>query len=98
MGVNAILQSRMRQLGLTQDELADRCNKALLEITGRPGDMSSRTIRNLLNGTSRRPIGRTCTALERVFGCPVADLGFSAPSSMQHPPEGPVRRRDFIVS
>ncbi|MGW3134975.1 XRE family transcriptional regulator [Streptomyces sp. NPDC001139] len=98
MGVNAILQSRMKQLGLTQDELADRCNQALQEITGRPGEMSSRTVRNLLNGTSRRPIGRTCVALERVFGCSVSDLGFSAPSSMQDPPEDPVRRRDFITT
>ncbi|MFD3909986.1 XRE family transcriptional regulator [Streptomyces sp. NPDC058603] len=88
----------MDELVLTQDELANRCNQALLEITGKPGDMSSRTVRNLLNGTTRRPIGRTCAALERVFGCPVTDLGFSAPSFMQHPPEDPVRRRDFIVA
>ncbi|OQR63362.1 transcriptional regulator [Streptomyces maremycinicus] len=98
MGANAVLRSRMNELGLTQDELAARCNKALLEITGMPGDMSSRTVRNLLNGRSRRPIGRTCAALERVFGCPVSDLGFSAPSSMHHPPEDPVRRRDFIAT
>ncbi|MEU8950032.1 helix-turn-helix transcriptional regulator [Streptomyces sp. NPDC048489] len=98
MGVNAILQSRMNELGLTQDELASRCNKALLEITGRPGDMSARTVRNLLNGASSRPIGRTCAALERVFGCPVSDLGFSAPSSMHHPSEDPVRRREFIAT
>lgn len=98
MGVNLFLQNRMRQLGMTQEELAAQLNAALQEITGRPGEISSRTVRNLLNGSSRRPIGRTCAALERVFGCPVADLGFSAPSSMQHPPEGPVRRRDFLVS
>lgn len=98
MGANLILQSRMDQLGLTQEELAAQLNIALQEITGRPGEISSRTVRNLLNGSSRRPIGRTCAALERVFGCPVADLGFSAPSSMQHPPEDPVRRRDFMLS
>ncbi|NED90841.1 helix-turn-helix transcriptional regulator, partial [Streptomyces sp. SID11233] len=98
MGGNLVLRSRLEQLGFTQEELATRLNVALQEITGRPGDISSRTVRNLLNGSSRRPIGRTCAALERVFGCRVADLGFSAPSSMQHPPEGPVRRRDFIAS
>ncbi|MET7440251.1 XRE family transcriptional regulator [Streptomyces sp. NPDC004082] len=98
MGANLILQSRMNQLGLTQEELATRLNVALQEITGRPGEISSRTVRNLLNGSSKRPIGRTCAALERVFGCPVADLGFSAPSSMQHPPEDPVRRRNFMLS
>ncbi|MFE0921269.1 XRE family transcriptional regulator [Streptomyces nigra] len=98
MGANLILQGRMDQLGLTQEELAARLNAALQEITGRPGEISSRTVRNLLNGSSRRPIGRTCAALERVFGCPVADLGFSAPSYMQHPPEDPVRRRNFMLS
>lgn len=98
MGANLILQGRMDQLGFTQEELAAQLNTALQEITGRPGDISSRTVRNLLNGSSKRPIGRTCAALERVFGCPVADLGFSAPSSMQHPPEDPVRRRNFMLS
>lgn len=98
MAANRILQSRMQELGLTQEELAGQLNKALLDLTGRPGDVSSRTVRNLLSGQSKRPIGRTCAALERVFGCPVGDLGFSAPRSMQHPPEEPVRRRDFIAS
>ena len=98
MGANVILKKRMDELDLTQEELADLCNQALLKITGRPGDMSSRTVRNLLNGTTRRPIGRTCAALERVFSCHVADLGFNAPSTMQHPPEDSVRRRDFIVA
>lgn len=98
MGANAILKSRVEELGLTQDELAGRMNAALAEITGRPGDVSDRTIRNLLNGTSRRPIGRTCAALERVFGCSVEDLGFTAPRTMQHPQEDPVRRRAFIAS
>ncbi|MEW2303819.1 helix-turn-helix transcriptional regulator [Streptomyces sp. NPDC006655] len=99
MAANAILKSRMDELGLTQEELAGRMNAALAEIIGRPGDVSDRTVRNLLNGTSRRPIGRTCAALERVFGCPVEDLGFSAPRTM-HPPqeEDPVRRRTFITS
>ncbi|AZP14732.1 XRE family transcriptional regulator [Streptomyces aquilus] len=98
MAANAVLKRRMEELGLTQDELAGRMNTALAEITGRPGDVSARTVRNLLNGTSRRPIGRTCAALERVFGCSVQDLGFSAPRTMQHPQEDPVRRRTFIAS
>lgn len=93
-----MLKSRMRELGLTQDELAARMNTALAEITGRPGDVSARTIRNLLSGESRRPIGRTCAALELVFGCPVEELGFTAPRTMQHPQEDPVRRRTFITS
>lgn len=98
MGENLALKVRMDELGLTQEELAFKLNDALWDITGRPGDISSRTVRNLLNGSSRRPIGRTCAALERVFGCRVKDLGFSAPRSMQDPPEEPVRRREFIAS
>ncbi|MFE6098154.1 XRE family transcriptional regulator [Streptomyces massasporeus] len=98
MGANAIFRSRIKELGLTQEELAGRMNAALAEITGRPGDVSDRTIRNLVNGTSRRPIGRTCAALERVFGCLVEDLGFDAPRTMQHPQEDPVRRRTFLTS
>jgi hypothetical protein len=58
MGANGVFKSRMEELGLTQEELAGRMNAALAQITGRPGDVSDRTIRNLLNGTSRRPIGR----------------------------------------
>ncbi|WFB07617.1 helix-turn-helix transcriptional regulator [Streptomyces sp. LX-29] len=97
MGVNAILKRRMEELGLKQDELARQMNDAIAEITGRPGDVSSRTVRNLVNGTSRRPIGRTCAALERVFGCPVEDLGFTAPRTAV-PQEDPVRRRTFLTT
>lgn len=93
MGVNTVLRDRMAQLGLTQEQLAERLNDALREITGRPGDTSARAVRNLLNGSSRRPIGRTCAALERVFGCSVEDLGLTAPRSMPRAP-----RRSFMIS
>jgi transcriptional regulator with XRE-family HTH domain len=97
MGVNAILKGRMNELGLTQEEFAARMNDALSEITGRPGDVSDRTVRNLLSGRTRRPIGRTCAALEKVFSCPVEDLGFSPPRSAAQQ-EDPVRRRTFMTS
>lgn len=72
-------------------------NTALLRITGRPGEVSARTVRNLLNGTTRQPIGRTRAALEDVFGCPITDLGFGTPRTTA-PPEDPVLRRTFITS
>ncbi|WP_234018098.1 MULTISPECIES: helix-turn-helix transcriptional regulator [unclassified Streptomyces] len=97
MGANVILRGRMDELGLTQDELARRMNIALDELGGRPGDVSARTVRNLLNGSTRRPIGRTCAALEAVFGCPVADLGFAPPRTAVQA-EGPVHRRTFLVA
>ncbi|MFF4647023.1 helix-turn-helix domain-containing protein [Streptomyces sp. NPDC001389] len=97
MAVNAALKQKMLDLGLTQDELAAQMNLALLAITGRPGDVSARTVRNLLSGATQRPIGRTCKALEEVFGCPLRDLGFKERSTAA-PPEDPVKRRQFITA
>ncbi|WP_435134887.1 helix-turn-helix transcriptional regulator [Actinacidiphila sp. bgisy144] len=97
MAANATLKKRMADLGLTQEELANRMNDAILKITGRPGEVSDRTIRNLLSGSTVRPIARTCAALEAVFGCPVEDLGFEPPRSAARQ-EDPVRRRTFIAS
>lgn len=84
----------MADLGLTQDELAGQMNAALHSITGRPGNVSARSVRNLVNGTTTRPIGRTRAALEQVFGCPITDLGF-APPALPAPPEDSVLRRTF---
>jgi transcriptional regulator with XRE-family HTH domain len=97
MGENVILKGRIDELGLTQEEFAARMNGALAEITGRLGDVSDRTVRNLLSGRTTRPIGRTCAALEKVFGCPVEDLGFK-PKSSAALPEDPVQRRKFMTS
>ncbi|MEU2020901.1 helix-turn-helix transcriptional regulator [Streptomyces sp. NPDC016469] len=97
MRANVILRGRMSELGLTQEELARRMNIALDDLGGRPGDVSARTVRNLLNGSTRRPIGRTCAALEAVFGCPVADLGFAPPRTAVQA-EDPVHRRTFLVA
>ncbi|MGW6413052.1 helix-turn-helix domain-containing protein [Streptomyces vinaceus] len=97
MAANAVLKARMDELGLTQDELARQMNLAIQRLGGRPGDVSARTVRNLLNGATRRPIGRTCVALEAVFGCVVADLGFSPPRTAV-PPEDPVLRRTFLLA
>ncbi|MDV9195334.1 helix-turn-helix transcriptional regulator [Streptomyces sp. Wh19] len=96
MGANVILKERMSELGLTQDELAHQMNVALEALGGRPGDVSARTVRNLLNGSTRRPIGRTCAALEAVFGCPVSTLGFDPPRTAARA-EDSVHRRTFLV-
>jgi transcriptional regulator with XRE-family HTH domain len=97
MGANAHLQRRMDELRLTQDELARQMNDALEKITGKPGDVSARTVHNLVSGKTKRPIGRTRAALEKVFGCPVEDLGFGSPRPAV-PQEDPVRRRTFMTS
>jgi transcriptional regulator with XRE-family HTH domain len=97
MGANVILKGRMDELGLTQDELARRMNDAIEALGGRSGDVSARTVRNLLNGSTRRPIGRTCAGLEAVFGCPVSALGFDPPRTAAHA-EDPVHRRTFLAA
>ncbi|MES9805021.1 helix-turn-helix domain-containing protein [Streptomyces sp. CS081A] len=97
MAVNAVLKQRMLDLGLTQEELARQMNAALLRITGSPGDVSDRTVRNLLSGATRRPIARTRRALEAVFGCPLRELGFDLPGTTASP-EDPVERRQFIAA
>ncbi|MCY0942419.1 helix-turn-helix transcriptional regulator [Streptomyces sp. H34-AA3] len=93
MADNAVLRQRMADLGLTQEELAGQMNTALHSITGRPGNMSARSVWNLVNGRTTRPIGRTRAALEQVFGCPLSDLGFASPATAS--PEDPVHRRTF---
>lgn len=97
MGANLALKNRMAEFGLTQEELARLMNDALEEITGRPGSVSDRTVRNLLSRRTRHPIARTCVALERVFGCLVTELGFVSSRSAATL-EDPVRRRTFISS
>ncbi|MYS58754.1 MULTISPECIES: helix-turn-helix domain-containing protein [Streptomycetaceae] len=98
MAENAVLKKRMRALGLSQDELARQMNEALRRITGRPGKLSDRSVRNLVKGKTRRPIGRTCVALEEVFGCPVEELGLIAPSIKSPTEEDPLLRRSFLVA
>ena len=59
MAANIVLAERMKQLQLTQDELARQMNDALASLTGKPGDVSARTVRNLLSGATRgRSAGR----------------------------------------
>lgn len=94
MAANVTLRDHMAHLGLTQEELARRMNAALEQLEGKPSDISARTVRNLLSGSTRRPIGRTRVALEAVFGCPAADLGFrSLPGGAG---EEQVRRRTLL--
>ncbi|MFE5539138.1 helix-turn-helix domain-containing protein [Streptomyces sp. NPDC056519] len=97
MTENVALRARMAERGLTQDELAAQMNAALLEITGRLGDVSARTVRNLVSGATKRPIGRTRVALELVFGCPLSDLGFASHAATA-PPEESVLRRSFCTA
>ncbi|MGK5544981.1 hypothetical protein ACSNOH_09650 [Streptomyces sp. URMC 127] len=98
MGENAILRKRMAKLGLTRTELAREINLALKRLTGKPGTYSERTIHDLLTRT-RTPRSRTTLALETVFDCPLADLGFAPPAQYhQQYAEDPVKRRAFFIA
>ncbi|MFJ7422746.1 XRE family transcriptional regulator [Streptomyces uncialis] len=92
---NEELWTRMTELGLKQEELADRMSMALETLTGRAGQVSTRTVWNLLHGRTRRPIGRTRVALEMVFNCDASELGFT-PSRPAPPQEDDVRRRKLF--
>ncbi|MGW1464205.1 helix-turn-helix domain-containing protein [Streptomyces sp. NPDC002308] len=93
MTPNRALAQKMIELGYTQEQLAEEMNVALRQITGSTGNVSARTIWNLLHGRTRRPIGRTRVALEHVFDCSIKDLGFDQPSPT--PSEESVLRRTF---
>jgi len=104
---NQQLIRRMRELGLTQEELAEAMNRAIEQVTGKPGTVSVRTIHNLTSGKTRWPQARQRLALEAVFGCTAAELGFvpHARSAVDHPQpkaqhheEGPVLRRNFLTA
>lgn len=92
----------MDERGLKQQELAEKLNDVLFELTGGRGTVSDRTIRNLLTGKTVRPQARHRLALEAVFGCTAADLGFRDPRAADHTPESPtegtVHRRSFITA
>ncbi|WP_235487372.1 hypothetical protein [Streptomyces roseoverticillatus] len=88
----------MAKLGLTRVELAREMNLVLKRLTGRHGTYSERTVHDLLTRT-RTPRSRTTLALETVFDCPIADLGFVPPARHhQHDPEDAVKRRTFFVA
>ncbi|MFE0477400.1 XRE family transcriptional regulator [Streptomyces sp. NPDC058947] len=96
---NPHLAARMEHAGLTQDELADRLNKRIGELTGQPGKLTDRHVRNWLTGKTRWPQGRQRLVLEEEFGTSAEELGFTPPAGRARAPsEDPVRRRNFMLS
>lgn len=84
---NAALAAKVRELGLSQTELAEEINSACLRLTGRRGSATDRYVRQLLDGTTLWPHARYRKSLETVFHCSALDLGFvprgSKPSEMR---------------
>ncbi|MGW3645051.1 helix-turn-helix domain-containing protein [Streptomyces sp. NPDC000878] len=108
MAANEQLRKRMRELDLTQEELAEAMNAAIAQVTGRYGTVSVRTIHNLVAGNTRWPQAKQRLALEAVFGCGAVELGFApharslaghpTPASTQRHEEEPVLRRIFLTT
>ncbi|MEU9338541.1 XRE family transcriptional regulator [Streptomyces sp. NPDC048290] len=67
----------MADLGLSQAELARRLNDECAVLTGRQGCLTDRDVRRYLEGGTAWPHARQRLCLERVFGRPATELGFS---------------------
>ncbi|MEU3984629.1 helix-turn-helix transcriptional regulator [Streptomyces sp. NPDC026672] len=92
MPKNLRLAAAMHQAGLKQRELADRLNKRIEQLTGSPGVISGRHVRDWLNGTIRWPRERQRRVLRDEFGMTPEELGFIPPSRPGPSPD----RRTFI--
>ncbi|MGW1039512.1 hypothetical protein [Streptomyces sp. NPDC002547] len=93
---NPHLAARLEKTGLTQADLADRLNKRIGTLTGQPGRLTDRHVRNWLTGKTRWPQRRQRVVLEEEFGTTAEELGFVPPAGRERAPsEDPVRRRTF---
>ncbi|MEV3855522.1 XRE family transcriptional regulator [Streptomyces sp. NPDC050095] len=95
---NDVLQRRMTQLGMRQEELAEKLNDAIESFTGTRGKTTARTVWNLLNEVEW-PYTKMRLALEDVFACPIEELGFTprTAKSADTKDNAPVDRRKFGV-
>lgn len=89
----------MEAEGFLQAELADAVNDYLAD-RGHPATVSDRTIRNWLTGQTSWPHTAQRAALEAVFGCPIAELGFTRPRRNSSEPleDEPLLRRALLAS
>ncbi|MER6521835.1 XRE family transcriptional regulator [Streptomyces sp. NPDC001553] len=98
---NTALAEWMHEHEMTAEELADRVNGALTEITGRRGTTGERTVFRWLSGESRWPQARLRRALETVTGVAARDLGFVPrghhSTEAEHDQETPMLRRTLIT-
>ncbi|MEU9113255.1 Tat pathway signal protein [Streptomyces sp. NPDC048483] len=93
---NPHLAAWMDRRGLSQAELAGRLNRRIGALTGQPGKLTDRHVRNWLTGKTRWPQKRQRVVLEAEFGTTAVSLGFVAPASREREPsEDRVLRRTF---
>ncbi|MGW2100334.1 XRE family transcriptional regulator [Streptomyces olivaceoviridis] len=96
---NVALEAWMKEHGHSSNTLADAVNKALEDLTGKPGGFDGSNVRDWKAGRVRWPKDATRKALEVVTGLPAVALGFVPrgrnPSTPAPPQEDPMKRRSF---
>lgn len=84
---------------MTQADLANRLNRRISILTGRPGTLTDRHVRNWLTGKTRWPQARQRLVLEEEFNATAEELGFIPPAARERAPsEDPVQRRTFTTA
>ncbi|MGY1946310.1 hypothetical protein [Nocardia asiatica] len=73
---NHQFSQQIAEKGWTEDEVAERVNAAVEQITGRAGSYDANYIGKLKRGVVRCPQHHYRLALEQVFGVSVTELGF----------------------
>lgn len=89
----------MAEHGYSSNRLADAVNKAVEQLTGRPGGLDGSSVRDWKAGRVKWPKSATRTALENVTGLPAVALGFvprgrKPASSRQEDPD--MKRRSLV--
>lgn len=99
---NQALTAWMAEHGYSSNTLADAVNRAVGDLTGRPGGLDGSSVRDWKAGRVRWPKSATRAALEKVTGLPAIALGFvprgRAASAPAPPQEDPVNRRSFLTA
>lgn len=91
----------MREVGYSSRELADLVNRAVGELTGKPGGLDDSSIRGWRSGRVRCPKGAQLAALELISGRTPLALGFvrhTRTRTRVQDQELPVDRRTFLTS
>ncbi|MEV5688259.1 XRE family transcriptional regulator [Streptomyces sp. NPDC052164] len=99
---NTALEAWMAEHGYSSNSLADTVNRAVEQLTGRPGGLDGSSVRGWKAGRVRWPKSATRKALEDVSGLPAVTLGFvprGRTSSTPAPPqqEDPDMKRRTLV-
>ncbi|HEY8985590.1 MAG TPA: XRE family transcriptional regulator [Streptomyces sp.] len=98
MAENTKLAACIRESGFKKPELAKRLNLEIEAITGKPGRLTDREIRAMVQGKTRWPHLKTRLAFERVLHASSEDLGFIPRRKSSAPQEDDVHRRTFLTA